>query len=126
MTVVPHATQGRLSAGLRERESRATGSERPPWAVGWSNAALVKLAKDVGVSPYDYGWWEEAGLYSRDIAATGKTKVMGELSRVLEGRPYHEYGRGSAKHRPDKQLSTRERQAERRRRRIEDAREIPW
>lgn len=52
--------------------------DRPPWAVGISNAALEQLAREHGENASVEGWWERAHLYPSERGRTGaRTSIMG-------------------------------------------------
>jgi hypothetical protein len=82
--------------GVGRGEMAESGIERPPyaWARGMSLSSLASIARDAGVSPYEYGWWDSAHLIPggkemqvrQGVGVEVKRKRSGEYqSAVLEG-----------------------------------------
>ena len=78
------------------------GVDRPPWAVGLSNAQLERIAREYGQRASTEGWWERAGLVSgtgelRMLLREGgykqeRTRTHRPARRAARGRP-HELSR---------------------------------
>lgn len=52
------AIHDQLAAG------RGSTPERPPWNAGYSNDALIQIARQHGISAFEPNWWEKVGLLS--------------------------------------------------------------
>jgi NlpC/P60 family len=74
--------QARRFRGVRaESYGRLVGGvDRPPWAVGFSDAQLQRIAREHGVRASQENWWEAAHL----------TKGSAELRRLLREGGYRE------------------------------------
>jgi hypothetical protein len=65
----------------REQIGRLTGGvDRPPWAAGFTNAQLERIARDHGQRASREGWWESAHL----------TSGSAELRRLLRESGYRQ------------------------------------
>lgn len=56
------------------------GVDRPPWAVGYTDAQLERIARDHGQRASQEAWWQSANL----------VKGSGELRRLLREGGYRE------------------------------------
>jgi hypothetical protein len=81
------------SGERREVETALGGGvDRPPWAVGVTNAALERFAREHGENARSPGWWERAGLYRHHEPEARRVPIYdaaGEITRyaTVKERP---------------------------------------